>query len=166
MEEELSRQILSDATVIQAILASADSNGNPSIKLAREANSRILAACHRSCKRKIDDVSQKQADNDSKETEMRLSGLAGNFILPFGKHAGQKIRDVPPHYLCWLMGVKRQKRDFVPVPVDSNNYIRSRQAATLANVQAYLVWRCWTCGSQDVSFKRAQLCKSCWHDFH
>jgi AcrR family transcriptional regulator len=107
-----------------------------------------------------------EPEPDDKDAEMRASGEAGGFVLPFGKHAGQKIRDVPPPYLCWLMGVKRQRRDFVPVPVDSSNYIRSKQAATLAKVQAYLTWRCWTCGSQDVSFRRAQLCRACWHEFH
>jgi hypothetical protein len=161
MDEELSRQILADASIIQAVIASVESS---SVGLAKEAVARILKACSR--KRCREPSPERAREEDDRESEMRLSCEAGSFVLPFGKHAGQKIRDVSPHYLCWLMGVKRQRRDFVPVPVDSSNYIRSKQGETLAKVQAYLTWRCWTCGSQDVSFRRAQLCRSCWHDFH
>lgn len=166
MDEVLALQVAHDATMIQSILAAADPTGDNSyLDLAKDAAARILKACaHRPGKRARDPSPEPEPDD--KDAEMRASGEAGGFVLPFGKHAGQKIRDVPPHYLCWLMGVKRQRRDFVPVPVDSSNYIRSKQAATLAKVQAYLTWRCWTCGSQDVSFRRAQLCRACWHEFH
>ena len=164
MDEVLALQVAHDATMIQSILAAADPT-NSYLDLAKDATARILKACaHRPGKRARDPSPEPEPDD--RDSEMRASGEAGGFVLPFGKHAGQKIRDVPPPYLCWLMGVKRQRRGFVPVPVDSSNYVRSKQAATLAKVQAYLTWRCWTCGSQDVSFRRAQLCRACWHEFH
>ena len=179
MDEVLALQVTHDATMIQSILAAADPT-NSYLDLAKDAAARILKACaHRPGKRAREPSPEPgkrarepspepspEPELDDKDSEMRASGEAGGFVLPFGKHAGQKIRDVPPPYLCWLMGVKRQRRGFVPVPVDSSNYVRSKQAATLAKVQAYLTWRCWTCGSQDVSFRRAQLCRACWHEFH
>jgi hypothetical protein len=92
------------------------------------------------------------------------SRLAGEFEVPFGKYNGDIIRALPPSYLCWLMGVRREGRTFQPVSTKGLDWIRGNQFETLSMVKKYLTWRCWACGSTDVRFKHAKLCTSCWHE--
>jgi uncharacterized protein (DUF3820 family) len=129
----------------------------PALEIGRLACKEILNLCRRP-KRLREDV---QEYSDKAEL-VELSRQAGLTVLPFGKHEGKQLDKVPKAYLCWLLGHKRKGREFVPIPVDAQSWIRSRHADTLSQVQAYLTWRCWACGSQEVRFKNARLCTACW----
>ncbi len=41
-----------------------------------------------------------------------VSSSCGEYLIPFGKHEGKKLRDVPVMYLDWMMGLKDLREPF------------------------------------------------------
>ena len=169
MDERDIESIRSDAIAIEALCVAADGGGRELLQVARDACRRIQECCERSAKR-IKRCSpsphEESADQDEREKHQLVerSRKAAEFVLPFGKHKGVSLKDVPNGYMCWLMGVKREGRDFQNIPMDKHNWILANHADVMAEVQAFLTWRCWACGSTDVRFRRSRLCCDCWHD--
>jgi hypothetical protein len=114
-------------------------------------------------KRMHADESKQKEELDSKEAEMKASSEAGNWVLPFGKYANQRIAEVDAHYLSWIMGFKLQKCAFVETTFcEALPYIRDNHRPSVEKVKQFLTWRCWVCHEQNTTFKRAKLCVSCW----
>lgn len=145
--------------------------------IIRDVASRIIESCSRTSKRSLSPVPSEvpvakrgrhSPDADQEQSEkadlVEQSRRAGKFVIPFGKHQGKPIDATPATYLCWLMGVKQDGREFIHKTDEALTWTRARHAVTLAQVQTFLVWRCWACGSQDVRFRHARLCTSCWHN--
>jgi uncharacterized protein (DUF3820 family) len=107
-------------------------------------------------------VETQELEEREKLSLVEESDKAGTFIIPFGKHKGTRLDKVPADYLCWLMGMKREKGKFSPASTDTLNWVRANQYDTLSHVKRYLTWRCWECGSHDVRFRTAHLCSHCW----
>ncbi len=109
------------------------------------------------------DQAREQEECQIKEAEMKESIESGQWILQFGKYRGEKIADIEPSYLFWMLGYRLQKNIFVET---HNNealpYIRENHQQTLNKVNKFLTWRCWTCHSQNTRFKTAKLCTDCW----
>ena len=180
MDEYHFARIKADAILIQAQCEVIDDSLTPVI--VREAAVRILESCAHLSKRSLSPAPEIHAplvkrarqspsltpeagqDQAEKEDLVEQSRRAGEFVIPFGKHQGKQVKTLPVTYLCWLMGARREGRNFVFKTDDALAWTRARHAVTLAQVQTYLVWRCWACGSQDMRFKHARLCTSCWHD--
>lgn len=107
-------------------------------------------------------VEMQEQEEREKLVLIEDSDKAGTFVIPFGKHKGTQVDKVPTDYLCWLMGMKREKGKYSPACTDTLNWVRANQYETLSRVKKYLTWRCWECGSHDVRFRHAQLCTTCW----
>jgi uncharacterized protein (DUF3820 family) len=169
-DEAVIALIQADAALIQTQCEEAGGNCDSTVLIvAREAAKRILDSCSRVSKRAklgspVSTPSSSQDQDENRSELMELSRKAGDFVIPFGRYQGKHIKSVPPTYLCWLMGAKREGRNFTFKTDEALNWTRSRHAVTLAHVHNFLVWRCWACGSQDMRFKHARLCTSCWHD--
>lgn len=179
MGEYYSARIKADAVLIQSQCELHDDPLTHAVM--REAAVRILESCaYLSSKRSLSPTPEVHVPKRAKrspsltpelgqdQTEraelVEQSRRAGEFVFPFGKHQGKKVKSVPAAYLCWLMGARREGRDFVFKTDEALNWTRARHAITIAQVQTFLVWRCWACGSQDMRFKHARLCTACWHD--
>jgi hypothetical protein len=165
-------QIKADARVIQVMLEGIPGDERCSRLLAAsDAGGRILDCCERLSKRlKPSSTVPASPSAPDLEEHSEKAGLveqsrrAGEFIIPFGKHKGKPVRAVPHSYLCWLLGVRRVRREFENVPMDKHGWIISNHADVIAQVKAYLTWRCWACGSADTRFKFSRLCSECWHE--
>lgn len=170
--------IESETKTIKLILEKYESvQGREIIQVALQANTRIMEHCERLSK-KLKSVHVKTApeftsnnnskdcgeDTDDKERLIEQSKIAGDFVIPFGKHKGLAIKAVPCSYLCWLLGFRRDGREFNAISMDKHGWIISNHPETVANVKAYFTWRCWVCYSPTTRFKFSRLCTDCWHN--
>jgi hypothetical protein len=164
---ELER-ITADASVVQALLESMPAGDTcPRLKAARDASERIKDCCERLSKRTrcSSHLSTACGSEDDKEKAslVEQSKIAGEALIPFGKHKGTQIKAVPKSYLCWLLGMKRVGREFEDISMDKHGWIIANHPNVVAQVKSYLTWRCWACGSIDTRFKFSRLCTECWH---
>lgn len=166
--QELER-IRVDARFIQAMLETAKHSKDSQMlfKTALEAGKRIEDSCDRLVKRvKVQTPPDEKESLDEDEEKVRLieqSKLAGDHVLPFGQHKGKSLKEVPTSYLGWLLGVKREGREFVPVSTDRHGWILANHVDSIAQVKTFLTWRCWACKSTNTRFKFSRLCVDCWH---
>jgi hypothetical protein len=171
---ELDR-IKADTGIIQGMLETIANSGEKReyLDAAREAGTRIIDSCERLAKRTkvvspqndpvLSEADGCQDDNDDKESLLKQSERVGEARMPFGKHKGTRIKEVPLSYLCWLLGLKQVGREFERVPMDKHGWVVSNHAETMGQVKLYLTWRCWACRACDVRFKFSRLCSDCWH---
>lgn len=168
--QELER-IKADARAIQIMLEIPPVGDNcPRLQAARVNCERIVESCERLSK-KMKPSSPPAAvpsalehdDSGEKTRLLEQSKRAGDFLIPFGKHKGRAVKDLPQSYRCWLLGMKQVGREFENVPMDKHGWIISNHADVIVQVKAYLTWRCWTCGSTDTRFQFSRLCPECWH---
>lgn len=169
--QELER-IKADARVIQIMLESStrDDENDARLQAARDAGERITESCQRLSKR-IKSSSPLPAPSAPEESDlsektclMEQSRRAGEYIISFGKHKGKAVKAAPLSYLCWLLGVRRDGREFIKVSMDHHSWIVTNHPEIMSQVKAYLTWRCWACGSTDTRFKFSRLCPECWHN--
>lgn len=171
LQPEIER-IKADARVIQAMLETMNktSEGRVFCETALEAGKRIMDSCDRVAKRikpsspPAAETQAEQGDEEDKELLVVKSRLAGEHVLLFGQHKGKALKDVPSSYLCWILGVKREGREFKNVPMDKHGWILMHHAETITEVKDYLTWRCWACKSTNTRFKFSRLCPDCWHN--
>ena len=185
LEQEL-ESIRTDARIMQAVLeVMPREDGNLRMGAAWDAGNRIVNCCERVSKRlkcmnppvtavvasmddvtcgEANDVCEKTDDPSEKASLLEQSRCAGKYLIPFGKHKGVRVESVPKSYLCWLLGVKRNGRDFESISMDKHGWIVANHADAIAQVKRYLTWRCWACGSTATRFKFSKLCSDCWHD--
>jgi uncharacterized protein (DUF3820 family) len=153
--------IKADACIIESVCSAVDLHDPGLLLLVRDSCRRIQECCERASKRT---KKNEEEDNDQDKAELvERSRKAAEFILPFGKHKGVQLGSVPTSYLCWLLGVKREGREFKSIPMDKHNWIITNHADVVAEVRAFLVWRCWACSSTDVRFQWSRMCCDCWH---
>ena len=165
--QELER-IKADARAMQILLEIPPINDScPRLQAARVNCERIVECCERLSKKIKTEGTPSAPEDDGSSEKARLveqSRRAGESIIPFGKHKGKAIKAVPHSYLCWLLGVRRAGREFENLPMDKHGWIISNHADVIAQVKAFLTWRCWACGSTDTRFQFSRLCPECWHD--
>lgn len=161
-------RIKADARVLQILLELPPSGEScPRLQAARDNCERIVDHCERLTKRMKPAATPSAPDYDEDASEkaslLEQSRLAGESFIPFGKHKGERVKAVPHSYLCWLLGVRRVGREFENLPMDKHGWIIANHADVVAQVKAYLTWRCWACGSTSTRFKFSKLCPECWH---
>jgi len=161
--ESLLEQIKTDASLIQSVLQSTDNDVRSQV--AREAGARIVSCCERLAKRTRRRSPSPEQDERGQEKLLLTaqSEVAGRSVLPFGKHKGKAINTTPLSYLSWLLGLRREGREFEIIPTDKHGWILANHPDTIAQVKAYLTWRCWACRSTETRFKFSRLCPECWH---
>ena len=169
MDSHELERIRDDAQVIRAMLTTIDNlkDNQVLLKAALEAGKRIEDNCDRLAKRaKTQEIQDEKEELDEEEEKARLvqqSKLAGDHVLMFGQHKGKSLKEVPVSYLGWMLGMKREGREFFPMPVTNHGWILANHADSIAQVKAYLTWRCWGCKSTSTRFKFSRLCADCWH---
>ena len=168
MDMQELEDIMADARTMQILLEMPPVDEScPRLQAARVNCKRILECCERLSKKIKTPGTPSAPEDDSADEKSRLveqSRRAGECIIPFGKHKGNPVKSVPYSYLCWLQGVRRVGRGFETVPMDKHGWIIANHADVVAQVKAYLTWRCWACGSTDTRFQFSRLCPGCWHD--
>lgn len=107
---------------------------------------------------------QNECDLDAKPNDLKVRAVAGSYVLSFGKHKGQAIKDLPIGYIRWILGGKQNGRKIEALPADRPKWIWDTQMETVVNVQKYMLWRCWVCGAADTRYKTAKLCSGCWFE--
>jgi uncharacterized protein (DUF3820 family) len=105
-----------------------------------------------------------EIDLTEKPALLEQRSKSGEHVIPFGKHKGKQIKELPLDYVRWMLGYKREGRNFTTIPADKLNWMRTTQYESLGHAQKYMVWRCWGCGSEDTRFKHSKLCTTCWHE--
>ena len=174
MDQQELEHIKADARVIQVMLEGVSTGDKCSrLQAARDAGERIMCCCERLSKRMkpssppvvtVAPSAPECNDPSEKATLLEQSKRAGESLIPFGKHKGKPVKTLPQTYLCWLLGMRRVGREFENVPMDKHGWIISNHADVIAQVKAYLTWRCWACGSTNTRFQFSRLCPECWHE--
>lgn len=162
--------IKADARAMQILLEIPPSNDScPRLQAVRVSCERIVKSCERLSKKlkpssATPTPAPEETDVAEKARLTELSRSAGESLVSFGKHKGKRVKEVPHSYLCWMLGVRRNGREFEKVSMDHHSWIIANHAEAISQVKAYLTWRCWACGSADTRFKFSRLCPECWHD--
>ena len=123
----------------------------------------------RECKRKRMDehdfVDKVVKDECVRNQAVKDADRIKDYMIPFGKHKGEKICHVPITYLVWLAGFRYQNGNFIEIKDnEAHDFVSNAYPLTIQHAKTYLQPRCWVCETTNKRFLSSKLCTSCWYE--